>query len=91
METIALILMFILATWKLFDLFFPQHTQNGKKLVIATIELKLYKAFYREFFLTNVKSLDEKQIIKFLDNSYYMWVQDKMEKGELSDIIETKD
>ena len=58
MNQVVLILISILAIWKIHDLFFPEKTKLGKQLIVKIIELKLTQAFYRDFLVQIIK--DEK-------------------------------
>lgn len=90
---VALFFVFGLAVWKLHDLFFPEKTVMGKRLVKKIIELKLTKAFYRDFlYAIIVKDGDtQKHIDEWVKTEYESWLAKKAKTGELSDIIKTKE
>lgn len=85
----------MLAIWKLHDLIFPEKSSMGKKLVKKIIELKLTKAFYRDFLYDIINKEKEPQKRKAIDmwinSEYESWLSKKAETGELSDIIITKE
>lgn len=93
MDKVALIFMSILGIWKLFDLMFPEKTVLGKRLVKKIIELKLLKAFYKDF-LYDIISKDtasRQTFDEWLTAEYESWLEKKVKTGELSDIIKTKE
>lgn len=93
MNQVVLILISILAIWKIHDLFFPEKTKLGKQLIVKIIELKLTKAFYKDFLTQMIKDekVNPKNIEKWLKTEYLSWVKDKTKTDELSDIINTKE
>ena len=93
MNAIVLIFITVLAIWTLFDLFFPERTKMGKQLVEKIIEIKLLKASYREFLYDIIKKNKgtRKQVDKWLASEYTSWLDKKLKKDELSDIIKIKD
>lgn len=93
MNNLVLIFITVLAIWKLFDLFFPERTRLGKQLIEKIVEIKLLKAFYREFLYDIIKKDKEsrKQVDKWLASEYTSWLERKLKKDELSDIIKIKD
>lgn len=93
MNQVVLILISILAIWKIHDLFFPEKTKLGKQLIVKIIELKLTKAFYKDFLIQMVKDnkATPKSIEKWLKTEYASWLKDKTKTDELSDIINTKE
>lgn len=93
MNQVVLILISILAIWKIHDLLFPEKTKLGKQLVIKIIELKLTQAFYKDFLIQIIKDnkVTSKNIEKWLKTEYLSWLNDKTKTDELSDIINTKE
>lgn len=93
MNQVVLILISILAIWKIHDLFFPEKTKLGKQLIVKIIELKLTKAFYKDFLIQIIKDnkATPKSIEKWLKTEYASWLKDKTKTDELSDIINTKE
>lgn len=93
MNQVVLILISILAIWKIHDLFFPEKTKLGKQLIVKIIELKLTKAFYKDFLIQMIKDnkATPKSIEKWLKTEYASWLKDKTKTDELSDIINTKE
>ncbi len=93
MNQVVLILISILAIWKIYDLFFPEKTKLGKQLIVKIIELKLTKAFYKDFLIQMIKDnkATPKSIEKWLKTEYASWLKDKTKTDELSDIINTKE
>jgi hypothetical protein len=93
MNQVVLILISILAIWKIHDLFFPEKTKLGKQLIVKIIELKLTKAFYKDFLIQMIKDnkVTPKSIEKWLKTEYASWLKDKTKTDELSDIINTKE
>lgn len=93
MNQVVLILISILAIWKIHDLFFPEKTKLGKQLIVKIIELKLTKAFYKDFLIQMIKDnkATPKSIEKWLKAEYASWLKDKTKTDELSDIINTKE
>lgn len=93
MNQVVLILISILAIWKIHDLFFPEKTKLGKQLIVKIIELKLTKAFYKDFLMQMIKDnkATPKSIEKWLKTEYASWLKDKTKTDELSDIINTKE
>ena len=93
MNQVVLILISILAIWKIHDLFFPEKTKLGKQLIVKIIELKLTQAFYKDFLIQIIKDnkVTSKNIEKWLKMEYLSWLNDKTKTDELSDIINTKE
>lgn len=93
MNQVVLILISILAIWKIHDLLFPEKTKLGKRLVVKIIELKLTQAFYKDFLIQIIKDnkVTSKNIEKWLKTEYISWLNDKTKTDELSDIINTKE
>ena len=93
MNQVVLILISILAIWKIYDLLFPEKTKLGKQLVVKIIELKLTQAFYKDFLVQIIKDnkVTSKNIEKWLKTEYVSWLNDKTKTDELSDIINTKE
>lgn len=93
MNQVVLILISILAIWKIHDLLFPEKTKLGKQLVVKIIELKLTQAFYKDFLVQIIKDnkVTSKNIEKWLKTEYLSWLNDKTKTDELSDIINTKE
>lgn len=93
MNQVVLILISILAIWKIHDLFFPEKTKLGKQLIVKIIELKLTQAFYKDFLTQIIKDekVNPKNIEKWLKTEYLSWIKDKTKTDELSDIINTKE
>lgn len=93
MNQVVLILISILAIWKIHDLLFPEKTKLGKQLVVKIIELKLTQAFYKDFLIQIIKDnkVTSKNIEKWLKIEYLSWLNDKTKTDELSDIINTKE
>lgn len=93
MNQVVLILISILAIWKIHDLLFPEKTKLGKQLVVKIIELKLTQAFYKDFLVQIIKDnkATSKNIEKWLKTEYISWLNDKTKSDELSDIINTKE
>lgn len=93
MNQVVLILISILAIWKIHDLLFPEKTKLGKQLVVKIIELKLTQAFYKDFLVQIIKDnkATSKNIEKWLKTEYISWLNDKTKTDELSDIINTKE
>ena len=93
MNQVVLILISILAIWKIHDLFFPEKTKLGKQLIVKIIELKLTKAFYKDFLTQMIKDekVNPKNIEKWLKTEYLSWIKDKTKTDKLSDIINTKE
>lgn len=93
MNQVVLILISILAIWKIHDLFFPEKTKLGKQLIVKIIELKLTQAFYKDFLIQIIKDnkVTSKNIEKWLKTEYISWLNDKTKTDELSDIINTKE
>lgn len=93
MNQVVLILISILAIWKIHDLFFPEKTKLGKQLVVKIIELKLTQAFYKDFLIQIIKDnkVTSKNIEKWLKTEYVSWLNNKTKTDELSDIINTKE
>lgn len=93
MNQVALILISILAIWKIHDLLFPEKTKLGKQLIVKIIELKLTQAFYKDFLIQIIKDnkVTSKNIEKWLKTEYISWLNDKTKTDELSDIINTKE
>lgn len=93
MNQVVLILISVLAIWKIYDLLFPEKTKLGKQLVVKIIELKLTQAFYKDFLVQIIKDnkVTSKNIEKWLKTEYVSWLNDKTKTDELSDIINTKE
>lgn len=93
MNQVVLILISILAIWKIHDLFFPEKTKLGKQLIVKIIELKLTQAFYKDFLMQMIKDekVNPKNIEKWLKTEYLSWIKNKTKTDELSDIINTKE
>lgn len=93
MNQVVLILISILAIWKIYDLLFPEKTKLGKQLVVKIIELKLTQAFYKDFLVQIIKDnkVTSKNIEKWLRTEYVSWLNNKTKTDELSDIINTKE
>lgn len=95
MRTMKFVLFFIsvLAVWKLYELFFPEKTVLGKRLVKKIIELRLVKAFYKEFLYDIIvkDGYAQKSVDDWVKKEYESWLTKKAETGELSDIIKTKE
>ena len=93
MNQVVLILISILAIWKIHDLFFPEKTKLGKQLIVKIIELKLTQAFYRDFLVQIIKGekVNPKNIEKWLKTEYLSCIKNKTKTDELSDIINTKE
>lgn len=93
MNQVVLILISILAIWKIYDLLFPEKTKLGKQLVVKIIELKLTQAFYKDFLIQIIKDnkVTSKNIEKWLKTEYVSWLNDKTKTDKLSDIINTKE
>lgn len=93
MNQVVLILISILAIWKIHDLLFPEKTKLGKQLVVKIIELKLTQAFYKDFLVQIIKDnkVTSKNIEKWLKTEYISWLNDKTKTDKLSDIINTKE
>lgn len=93
MNQVVLILISILAIWKIHDLFFPEKTKLGKQLIVKIIELKLTQAFYKDFLIQMIKDnkATPKSVEKWLKTEYASWLKDKTKTDELSDIINTKE
>lgn len=93
MNQVVLILISILAIWKIHDLFFPEKTKLGKQLIVKIIELKLTQAFYKDFLTQMIKDekVNPKNIEKWLKTEYLSWIKNKTKTDELSDIINTKE
>ena len=93
MNQVVLILISILAIWKIHDLLFPEKTKFGKQLVVKIIELKLTQAFYKDFLVQIIKDnkVTSKNIEKWLKTEYVSWLNNKTKTDELSDIINTKE
>lgn len=93
MNQVVLILISILAIWKIYDLLFPEKTKLGKQLVVKIIELKLTQAFYKDFLVQIIKDnkVTSKNIEKWLKTEYVSWLNNKTKTDELSDIINTKE
>lgn len=93
MNQVVLILISILAIWKIHDLLFPEKTKLGKQLVVKIIELKLTQAFYKDFLVQIIKDnkVTSKNIEKWLRTEYVSWLNNKTKTDELSDIINTKE
>ena len=93
MNQVVLILISILAIWKIHDLFFPEKTKLGKQLIVKIIELKLTQAFYKDFLMQMIKDekVNAKNIEKWLKTEYLSWIKNKTKTDELSDIINTKE
>ena len=93
MNQVVLILISILAIWKIHDLLFPEKTKLGKQLVVKIIELKLTQAFYKDFLVQIIKDnkATSKNIEKWLKTEYVSWLNNKTKTDELSDIINTKE
>ena len=93
MNQVVLILISILAIWKIHDLLFPEKTKLGKQLVVKIIELKLTQAFYKDFLVQIIKDnkVTSKSIEKWLKTEYVSWLNNKTKTDELSDIINTKE
>lgn len=93
MNQVVLILISILAIWKIHDLLFPEKTKLGKQLVVKIIELKLTQAFYKDFLIQIIKDnkVTSKNIEKWLKTEYISWLNNKTKTDELSDIINTKE
>ena len=93
MNQVVLILISILAIWKIHDLLFPEKTKFGKQLVVKIIELKLTQAFYKDFLVQIIKDnkVTSKNIEKWLKTEYISWLNNKTKTDELSDIINTKE
>lgn len=93
MNQAVLILISILAIWKIHDLLFPEKTKLGKQLVVKIIELKLTQAFYKDFLVQIIKDnkVTSKNIEKWLKTEYVSWLNNKTKTDELSDIINTKE
>lgn len=93
MNQVVLILISILAIWKIHDLLFPEKTKLGKQLVVKIIELKLTQAFYKDFLVQIIKDnkITSKNIEKWLKTEYVSWLNNKTKTDELSDIINTKE
>lgn len=93
MDKVALIFISILGFWKIYDLFFPEKTSMGKKLVKKIIEYKLLKAFYEDFIydIINKDTASRQKVDEWLNVEYESWLEKKVKTGELSDIIKTKE
>lgn len=93
MNQVVLILISILAIWKIHDLLFPEKTKLGKQLVLKIIELKLTQAFYKDFLIQIIKDnkVTSKNIEKWLKTEYISWLNNKTKTDKLSDIINTKE
>lgn len=93
MNQVVLILISILAIWKIHDLLFPEKTKLGKQLIVKIIELKLTQAFYKDFLIQIIKDnkVTSKNIEKWLKTEYVSWLNNKTKTDELSDIINTKE
>ena len=93
MNQVVLILISILAIWKIHDLFFPEKTKLGKQLIVKIIELKLTQVFYRDLLVQIIKDekVNPKNIEKWLKTEYLSWIKNKTKTDELSDIINTKE
>lgn len=93
MNQVVLILITILAVWKIRDIIFPEETKLGKQLVEKIIEVKLLKAFYKEFIFTLVKkdSVTMPKVDKWISTEYISWLKQKSKTDELSDIINGKE
>lgn len=93
MNQVVLILISILAIWKIHDLLFPEKTKLGKQLIVKIIELKLTQAFYKDFLIQIIKDnkVTSKNIEKWLKTEYVSWLNDKTKTDKLSDIINTKE
>lgn len=90
---VVLFFMFVLAVWKLYELFFPEKTVLGKRLVKKIIELRLVKAFYKDFLYDIIvkDGYTQKSVDDWVKTEYESWLAKKAETGELSDIIKTKE
>lgn len=93
MNQVVLILITILAVWKIRDIIFPEETKLGKQLVEKIIEVKLLKAFYKEFIFTLIKkdSVTMPKVDKWISTEYISWLKQKSKTDELSDIINGKE
>lgn len=93
MNQAVLILITILAVWKIRDIIFPEETKLGKQLVEKIIEVKLLKAFYKEFIFTLIKkdSVTMPKVDKWISTEYISWLKQKSKTDELSDIINGKE
>ena len=93
MNQVVLILISILAIWKIHDLLFPEKTKLGKQLIVKIIELKLTQAFYKDFLIQIIKDnkVTSKNIEKWLKTEYLAWLHDQTKTDKLSDIINTKE
>jgi len=93
MNQVVLILITILAVWKIHDIIFPEETKLGKQLVEKIIEVKLLKAFYKEFIFTLIKkdSVTMPKVDKWISTEYISWLKQKSKTDELSDIINGKE
>lgn len=93
MNQVVLILITILAVWKIRDIIFPEETKLGKQLVEKIIEVKLLKAFYKEFIFTLIKkdSVTMPKVDKWISTEYISWLKRKSKTDELSDIINGKE
>lgn len=66
----------------------------GKRLVKKVIEVRLLKAFYKDFLYAIIdtdKDTQQVMIDAWLKTEYKSWLEKKAETGELSDIIKTKE
>lgn len=90
---VVLFFIFVLAVWKLYELFFPEKTVLGKRLVKKIIELRLVKAFYKDFLYDIIvkDGYTQKSVDDWVKTEYESWLAKKAETGELSDIIKTKE
>ena len=93
MNQVVLILITILAVWKIRDIIFPEETKLGKQLVEKIIEVKLLKAFYKEFIFTLIEkdSVTMSKVDKWISTEYISWLKRKSKTDELSDIINGKE
>lgn len=93
MNQVVLILITILAVWKIRDIIFPEETKLGKQLVEKIIEVKLLKAFYKEFIFTLIEkdSVTMPKVDKWISTEYISWLKRKSKTDELSDIINGKE
>ena len=93
MNQVVLILITILAVWKIRDIIFPEETKLGKQLVEKIIEVKLLKAFYKEFIFTLIEkdSVTMPKVDKWISTEYLSWLKRKSKTDELSDIINGKE
>lgn len=93
MNQVVLILITILAVWKIRDIIFPEETKLGKQLVEKIIEVKLLKAFYKEFIFTLIEkdSVTMPKVDKWISTEYILWLKRKSKTDELSDIINGKE